>query len=84
MPILTLPEGVEDFVVYCDASVMDLGVVLMKRGNVIVYYSRQLKPHKVKYPSHDLELGEVVFALKTWRNYLYVVRGTIYSYHKSF
>ncbi|GJU09892.1 putative reverse transcriptase domain-containing protein [Tanacetum coccineum] len=70
-PILTLPDGVEDFVVYCDASNQGLGCVLMQRGKVIAYASRQLKTHEKNYTTHDLELGAVVFALKTWRHYLY-------------
>ena len=82
-PILTLPEGVEDFVVYCDASITGMGAVLMQRGHVVAYASRQLKPHEANYPTHDLELGAVVFALKIWRHYLYGVRCTIYTDHKS-
>ena len=82
-PILTLPEGVEDFVVYCDASITCMGVVLMQRGHVIAYASRQLKPHEANYTTHDLELGAVVFDLKIWRHYLYGVRCTIYTDHKS-
>ncbi|GJZ98965.1 putative reverse transcriptase domain-containing protein [Tanacetum coccineum] len=64
-PILTLPDGVEDFIVYCDASNQGLGCVLMQRGKVIAYASRQLKTHEKNYTTHDLELGAVVFALKT-------------------
>ncbi|GJU05633.1 putative reverse transcriptase domain-containing protein [Tanacetum coccineum] len=69
-PILTLPDGVEDFIVYCDASNQGLGCVLMQRGKVIAYASRQLKIHEKKYTTHDLDLGVIVFALKTWRHYL--------------
>ncbi|GJR45604.1 putative reverse transcriptase domain-containing protein [Tanacetum coccineum] len=68
-PILSLPDGPEDFVVYCDASNQGLGCVLMQRGKVIAYASRQLKIHEKNYTTHDLELGAVVFALKTWRHY---------------
>ncbi|KAL4585882.1 hypothetical protein LXL04_010509 [Taraxacum kok-saghyz] len=82
-PILTLPEGVEDLVVYCDASLQGFGAVLMQRGKVIAYASRQLKPHEKNYPTHDLELGAVVFALKIWRHYLYGVKCIIYTDHKS-
>ncbi|GJY90612.1 putative reverse transcriptase domain-containing protein [Tanacetum coccineum] len=71
-PILTLRDGVEDFMVYCDASNQGLGCVLMQMGKVIAYASRQLKTHKKNYMTHGLELGAVVFALKTWRHYLYV------------
>nr|GEY15454.1 hypothetical protein [Tanacetum cinerariifolium] len=63
-PILALPEGSEDFIVYCDASIKGLGDVLMQREKVIAYASRQLKIHKENYTTHDLELGVVVFALK--------------------
>ncbi|GKD30680.1 reverse transcriptase domain-containing protein [Tanacetum coccineum] len=64
-PILALPEGNDDFVIYCDASLQGLGAILMQREKVIAY--RQLKPHKENYTTHDLELGAVVFALKIWR-----------------
>ncbi|KAI3712329.1 hypothetical protein L1987_70880 [Smallanthus sonchifolius] len=70
-PILSLPDGTEDFVVYSDASHSGLGCVLMQRGKVIAYASRQLKTHEVNYLTHDLELADVVFALKIWRHYLY-------------
>ncbi|KAJ9556778.1 hypothetical protein OSB04_011392 [Centaurea solstitialis] len=82
-PVLTLPEGVEDMTVYCDASYHGLGCVLMQRGKVISYASRQLKTHEVNYPTHDLELAAIVFALKIWRHYLYGVKCTIYTDHKS-
>ncbi|GJY95605.1 putative reverse transcriptase domain-containing protein [Tanacetum coccineum] len=64
-PILSLPDGVEDFVVYCNASNQGLGCVLMQRGKIIAYASRQLKIHEKNYTTHDLELGAVVFALTT-------------------
>ncbi|KAD6454523.1 hypothetical protein E3N88_09229 [Mikania micrantha] len=82
-PVLTLPDGPDDFVVYSDASYLGLGCVLMQRGKVIAYASRQLKVHEVNYPTHDLELAAVVFALKIWRHYLYGVKCTIYTDHKS-
>ncbi|GKF76259.1 putative reverse transcriptase domain-containing protein [Tanacetum coccineum] len=70
-PILALPKGSENFVVYCDASHKGLGVVLMQNEKVIAYASRQLKIHEKNYTTHDLELGAVVLALKMWRHYLY-------------
>ncbi|GJS84159.1 putative reverse transcriptase domain-containing protein [Tanacetum coccineum] len=82
-PILSLPDGVEDFVVYCDASNQGLGCVLMQRDKVIAYASRQLKSHEKNYMTHDLELGAVVFALKIWRHYLYGTKSVIYTDHKS-
>ncbi|GJU17815.1 reverse transcriptase domain-containing protein [Tanacetum coccineum] len=78
-----LPDGPEDFVVYCDASGIGLGCVLMQRGKVIAYASRQLKIHKKNYTIHDLELGVVAFALKIWRHYLYGTKSVIYTDHKS-
>ncbi|GJS43631.1 putative reverse transcriptase domain-containing protein [Tanacetum coccineum] len=82
-PILALPEGIEDSVVYCDSSHNGLGVVLMQREKVIAYASRQLKVHEKNYTTHDLELGSVVFALKIWRHYLYGTRCTVFTDHKS-
>nr|GEV11978.1 retrotransposon protein, putative, Ty3-gypsy subclass [Tanacetum cinerariifolium]GEV56629.1 retrotransposon protein, putative, Ty3-gypsy subclass [Tanacetum cinerariifolium] len=81
--VLALPDGPEDFVVYCDASGIGLGCVLMQRGKVIAYASRQLKIHEKNYTTHDLELGAVMFALKIWRHYLYGTKSVIYSDHKS-
>ncbi|GJV00607.1 putative reverse transcriptase domain-containing protein [Tanacetum coccineum] len=56
-PILALPEGTEDFVVYCDASLKGYGAVLMQREKVIAYASRKLKIHEENYTTRDLELG---------------------------
>nr|GEW25844.1 putative reverse transcriptase domain-containing protein [Tanacetum cinerariifolium] len=82
-PVLALPKGPKDFVVYCDASEIELGCVLIQRGKVIAYASRQLKIHEKNYTTHDLELGAVVFALKIWRHYLYGTKSVIYTDHKS-
>ncbi|GJS87205.1 putative reverse transcriptase domain-containing protein [Tanacetum coccineum] len=82
-PVLALSDGPENFVVYCDASGIGLGCLLMQRGKVIAYASRQLKIHKKNYTTHVLELGAVVFALKIWRHYLYGTKGVIYTDHKS-
>ncbi|GJU78437.1 putative reverse transcriptase domain-containing protein [Tanacetum coccineum] len=82
-PILALPDRPEDFVIYCDASRIGLGCVLMQRGKVISYASRQLKIHEKNYTTHDLELGVVVFALKIWRHYLYGTKTVFYTDHKS-
>ncbi|GJU95102.1 putative reverse transcriptase domain-containing protein [Tanacetum coccineum] len=60
----SLPDGPDDVVVYCDAFGIGLGYVLMQRGKVIAYASRQLKTHAKNYTTNDLELGAVVFALK--------------------
>nr|GEV28561.1 putative reverse transcriptase domain-containing protein [Tanacetum cinerariifolium] len=82
-PVLDLSDGPEDFIIYNDASCQGLGCVLMQRGKVIAYASRQLKIHEKNYTIHDLELGAVVFALKIWRNYLYRTKSVIYTDHKS-
>ncbi|GJT30364.1 putative reverse transcriptase domain-containing protein [Tanacetum coccineum] len=82
-PILALPQGAENFIVYCDASHKGLGVVLMQNEKVIAYASRQLKIHEKNYTTHDLELGAVVFALKIWRHYLYGTKCTVFTDHKS-
>ena len=82
-PVLTLPSGSEGFTVYCDASKQGLGCVLMQHDRVIAYASRQLKKHEVNYPTHDLELAAVVFALRIWRHYLYGVPCRFFTDHKS-
>ncbi|GJX18852.1 putative reverse transcriptase domain-containing protein [Tanacetum coccineum] len=81
--ILALPEGSKDFIVYCDALMKGLGVVLMQREKVIAYASRKLKIHEKNYMTHDLELGAVVFSLKLWRHYLYGTKCTVFMDHKS-
>ncbi|GJR36274.1 putative reverse transcriptase domain-containing protein [Tanacetum coccineum] len=63
-PILALPQGAENFIVYCDALHKGLGAVLMQNEKVIAYASRQLKIHEKNYTTHDLELCSLVFALK--------------------
>lgn len=70
-PVLALPQPGKPYVVYTDASRVGLGCVLMQEDRVIAYASRQLKKHEENYPTHDLEMAAVVFALKIWRLYLY-------------
>ncbi|TXG67662.1 hypothetical protein EZV62_008937 [Acer yangbiense] len=82
-PILTIPSGGDGYVVYSDASRKGLGCVLMQNGMVVAYASRQLKVHEKNYPTHDLELAAVVFALKIWRHYLYGETCQIFTDHKS-
>ncbi|GJR49499.1 putative reverse transcriptase domain-containing protein [Tanacetum coccineum] len=82
-PILALPKGSENFMVYCDASHKRLGAVLMQREKVIAYASRQLKVHEKNYTTHDLELGAVVFVLKMWRHCLYGTKCVVFTDHKS-
>jgi hypothetical protein len=63
-PVLALPMESSNFIVYSDTSKKGLGYVLMQNGNVIAYASRQLKSYEQNYPTHDLELATVEFALK--------------------
>nr|GEV76979.1 retrotransposon protein, putative, Ty3-gypsy subclass [Tanacetum cinerariifolium] len=81
--ILALPEGTDNFVVYCDAWHKGLGMVFMHKEKVIAYASRQLKVHEKNYTTHDLELGVVVFPLKMWRHYLYGTKCVVFTDHKS-
>ena len=80
-PVLTIPDTNQSFEVFCDASY--LGCVLMQNKKVVACASRQLKVHERNYPTHDLELAVVVFALKIWRHFLYEVSFKVFSDHKS-
>ena len=82
-PVLVIPDTSRPFEVYCDASHQGLGCVLMQERRVVAYASRQLKSHEKNYPTHDLELAAVVFALKIWRHYLYDAQFQLFSDHKS-
>lgn len=79
--ILTLPKGIDGFVLYYYVFHMRHGFVLMQQSKVVVYASRQFKVHERNYPTYDLELLTVMFALKIWRHYLYGVHVDIYSDH---
>ena len=81
--VLTQPTSRKEDTLYNDDSSIGLGCVLMQDGKVVAYASRQLKPHEQNYPTHDLELAEVVFALKIWRYHLYGEKCRIYINHKS-
>ena len=82
-PVLTQPTFDKEYVIFGDASLNGLGCVLMQEGKVVAYASRQLKPHENNYPTHDLELVAIIFALKIWRHYLYEEKCFIYIDHKS-
>jgi len=82
-PVLTLPMESVGYVVYTDASKKGLGCVLVQQGRVVAYASRQLKEHEKNYPTHDLELAAVVYALKIWRHYLYGEKCEIHTDHQS-
>jgi hypothetical protein len=78
-PVLVLPDLSKNFSIYCDASRVGLGCVLMQEGKVVVYASRQLRKHELNYPTHDLELAAVVHALKIWRHYLIGHKSDIFT-----
>ena len=82
-PILIVLERGQRYTVYCDASKDGLGCVLMQSGKVMAYGSRQLKNHEQNYPTHDMELAAVGFALKIWSHYLYGEQFEVFSDHKS-
>ena len=69
--ILVIPDVGKPFEVYCDASHLGFGCVLMPEKKAVTYASRQLKVYERNYPTHELELTAIVFALKIWRHYLY-------------
>ncbi|XP_069143355.1 uncharacterized protein [Solanum lycopersicum] len=82
-PVLTLREGSYGYVIYCDASRLGFGCVLMKRDKVISYASTKIKVHENNYQTHDLDLEAVVFELKIWRHYLYGVHVDVFTDHKN-
>ncbi|XP_070667348.1 uncharacterized protein [Malus domestica] len=82
-PVLVLSDDSGNFEIYSDASLNGLGCVLMQHNRVIAYASRQLKIHQRNYPTHDLELAAIVFALKIWRYYLYGEKCKIFTDYKS-
>ena len=82
-PILIVPEQGQRYMVYCDASRDGLGCVLMQSGRVVAYGSKQLKNHEQNYPTHDLELATIVFALNVWHHYLYGEQFEVFSDHNS-
>jgi len=81
--VLVLPNLREPFKVYCDASKMGIGGVLVQNDQVVAYASRKLKTHERNYPTHDLELAAIVFALKMWWHYLFGSKFKVFSVHKS-
>ena len=82
-PILIVPDWGQGYIVYCDASRAGLRCFLMQSERVVAYGSCQLKNHEQNYPTHDMELSAVVFALKILCHYLYGEEFEVYSDHKS-
>ena len=82
-PILIVLEMGQRYTVFCDASKDGLGCIFLKSGRVVAYGSRQLKNHEQNYPTHDMDLATVVFALEIWRHYLYGEQFEVFSNHKS-
>ena len=81
--VLTQPTPGREYTLYSDASKIGLGCVLTQDGKVVTYASRKMKPREQNYPTHDLKLAAVVFALKIWRHYLYGEKCRIFTDHKS-
>jgi hypothetical protein len=81
--VLAQPDTSRPFDVYCDASGIGLGCVLMQDNRVIAYASRALRTHEQNYPTHDLELAAVIHALKLWRHHLMGTKCNIYTDYKS-
>ena len=81
--MLVIPDVGKPFEIYYDASHQGLGYVLMQEKKVVAYASKQLKLYEENYPTHDLELVVVVFALKIWRHYLYGAQFHVFSDRKS-
>ena len=81
--MFTIPQGVEGLEIYYDASKQGLGVVLMKYNKVVVYALHQLKEYETRYPTHDIELTAVVFALKIWKYYFYGLHYKVYTDYKT-
>jgi hypothetical protein len=82
-PVLAQPDVSKPFDIYCDASGIGFGCVLMQDNRVIAYASRALRTHEQNYPIHDLELAAVIHALKIWRHHLMGTKCHIYTDHKS-
>ena len=82
-PILIALERGQRYIVYCDVSKDGLGCVLMQSERVVAYGSRQLNNHEHSYPTHDMELAGIDFALKVWHHYLYSEQFKVFSDHKS-
>lgn len=72
----------EPFVVCCDASMLGLGSVLMQNGPLVAYATKQVTVCQHKYTTHDLELADVVFALKVLRHFLYYSKFNVFGDHK--
>ena len=81
--MLALPKPGVEYLVYTDASLQGLGGVLQQESQAIAYASRKLKPHEKNYPTHDLELAAVVFALRIWRHYILGEKFQLFTDHKS-
>ena len=81
--VFTQPTPSREYVMYSDASRIGLGCVLMQDGKVVVCASRQMKHNEQHYPTHEMELAAVVFALKIWQHYLYGEKCRIFTDHKS-
>lgn len=80
---MTLADGTKGFIVYCVASRIGLGCVLIENGKVIAYASKHLNTHEKNYPTHNLEFVVVEFSLKIWQHYLYGGHVDVFTDNKS-
>lgn len=81
--ILVVPNPIDDFIIFIDASLESVGAMLMQDGCVIAYKPRKLKDHELNYPTHDLELVAIVHGLVCWRHFLLGNRFELHSDHRS-
>jgi len=82
-PVLTISFGPGGYEIYNDKPYKGLRCVLMQHDKVVAFASRQLRPHELNYPTHDLELAAIIFALKIWRHYLCGEMFLIFTNHQS-
>ena len=80
---MKLPDFGKAFEVIVDSCIQGIEGILQQECHPIAYDSRQLRINKNNYPTHDLELATVIFALKNWRHYLYGEKCEVYTDHKS-
>ena len=83
VPVLALPKPGIEYLVYTNASLHGVGGVHQQEEKAIAFSSRKLKPHEKNYPTHNLELAAVVFALRIWRHYLLGEKFRLFTDHKS-
>lgn len=79
--VLVIPDPNKKYEVFCDALKKGLGCLLMQNSQVVAYAYFQLKTDEENYPTHDLKLAAIIFALNVWKNYIYIVHFEIFIDH---